>query len=992
MHALRVVARGGRQGLAVQQCRALPVNSTQPEIPESNVESIAGSRPTGPQPRRAVWAAALAMFALAFLAYGPSLSAAQFLNFDDNFYFGPDDAVFRSATAAANEHGLLAGLAVLLSPGAIVADVWLPVAHVSLWLDAWWGGGSPFLPHAHAVALHAIAGWMLLRLLLALRLPWRVAFFTACAFVAHPALSESVAWVSGRKDVLSGLFSFWAIARAARCADAVRARDLAAVAVLTALAMLSKATAVVVPPLCAVALIWLRAPLRSYLAPLVAALVALPLALLHQHNAALAGTMAGGDVVARLPQAPAALLHYAATTVWPVGLNVLHPEVATLERFRAALPWAAAVLFALLATALALLRSPRWRATGLGALAFFVALLPFNTAYPASVIGVADRYLYLASPWLLCAAFSALPAKGRASFAFACVSCLALLAASWSRAAEFTTSERLWSASLEADPENAVAALNMLQARAAARSIPGPPSAEDKALAERALRAARYPEHERRAHLQLAQFALQENRFQAAAASMQDAVAATERVRDSSRVRRDTAESLLVDTLLSSITPLRLAGLAVEAERALDRARSLRPEDPRIAAASALLAVEQLALEQGGKPIAADDPRIERIAADLERARAAAPFDAQLDYAGGVLARLRGQSLAAIAAFRRAARNLPSLTEAWVGAAEVCLEKGLAGEAEDYSRQAISIAVQGGRAADPRLRLCLARSLQGQGRLDEAIGSLRDYCDQTGLRDREAARLLSGLYMHKARQRLSEPDVTHAELQSMIERALHYNASEPAVDLVRARILRDQRQFAAAIESLLRLQKALPELEDTVPLLAENLRDLGYERLFAKDDVGAADAWLRCLQLAPREFATDAVRMQLQAIWRRQEQAGLAARKAGDEAQARAAFRLCLRVDPSQHWAAWLLVAGLVEDPDADLAEVDALSAQALAGQRANQLDASRQVAVRALALRRLGRIDEARLLVRDYLAAPDPEAPADVLQVLRRLLEELSR
>jgi tetratricopeptide (TPR) repeat protein len=226
----------------------------------------------------------------------------------------------------------------------------------------------------------------------------------------------------------------------------------------------------------------------------------------------------------------------------------------------------------------------------------------------------------------------------------------------------------------------------------------------------------------------------------------------------------------------------------------------------------------------------------------------------------------------------------------------------------------------------------------------------------------------------------------------MIERALRYNANEPAVDLVRARIQRDQRQFAAAIESLQRLQKALPDLEDTVPLLAENLRDLGYERMFAKDDLGAADAWVRCLQIAPGEFVTDAVRMQLQAIWRRQEKIGLEARKAGDEAAARAAFRMCLRIDPSQHWAAWLLVAGLVEDPDADLAEVDALSERALAGQRAKQLDASRQVGVRALALRRLGRSDEARVLLRDYLAAPDAEAPAEVLQVLSRMLEELSR
>ena len=108
------------------------------------------------------WLAAIALLVVTLVAYGPSLWRAQFLNFDDNFYFGPDNAVFRAASAAAEEHGLLAGLGVVLDPSAIVADVWLPVAHASLWIDAWWGGGTPFLPHLHAALLHALAAILLL--------------------------------------------------------------------------------------------------------------------------------------------------------------------------------------------------------------------------------------------------------------------------------------------------------------------------------------------------------------------------------------------------------------------------------------------------------------------------------------------------------------------------------------------------------------------------------------------------------------------------------------------------------------------------------------------------------------------------------------------------------------------------------------------------------------------------------------------------------------
>lgn len=942
--------------------------------------------------RLSPWGAAAALFVLALLAYGPSLGDAQFLNFDDNFYFGPDDTTFRAASAKAEQGGVFAGLSQLWQPSAIVADVWLPVAHSSLWLDAWWGGGSPFLPHLSAVLLHALAASLLAAVLRASGVGAWCALASSTAFLLHPALCESVAWVSGRKDVLCGVFAFAAIWCCLRHGARPGVWPLFGVAACTALAMLSKATAVVVPPLCSIALLCARAPRNAQVATLVSALVCVPLAWLHQQNAALAGTMAEGDVLQRLPQVPAAMLHYAATAAWPVGLNVLHPEVATIERLRDAFAWAAAVAGTLFAATLLAASTQRFRVPGLLLLAFFVALAPFNTAFPASVIGVADRYLYLALPWFSAATFVALASLRRAGAVAASCVCALLLVATWSRAPQFATSERLWQSSLAVEPDNAVAMLNLLQSRAAARSIPAPPTEEERLLADRAAEIARYPEHERRARLQIAQFALQEHRYEAAAKAMQDAVVAAERVRDSGRVRRALGEALLVETLLASITPLRLANLDVEAERALDRARSLRPSDPRVAAAEILIAVEALAAAVDGRTAVVDDARAEQIELAISKARAVAPEDAQIEYAAALLARVRGQSLAAIAGFRRAVARQPGLVEAWVGAAEVCLERGLAGEAEEYARQAIGLAAQSGRAADPRLRLCLARALQGQGRLDEAIGSLRDYCDQTGLRDREASRLLSGLLMHKARMRMVERDATHAELQSFVDRALRYNPDEPGVDLVRAHMLREQRRFAEALVCLERVRVALPDLEDTQSMLADCLRDLGYERLIAKDDHGATDAWLRCLRLAPAEFETDAIRLQLKGIWRRQEQKGIAARKDGDEAAARSAFRLCLRVDPSQHWAAWLLVAGLVEDPEADAAELDALSQQALEGQREHGLDASRQVAARALVLRRLSRTQEARSLLDAYLAAPDADAAPEVLDVLRKILAELPR
>ena len=86
------------------------------------------------------------------------------------------------------------------------ASNWHPLTWLSLMLDVELFGSGPSGPHLMNVLLHA-ANTVLLFLLLK-RLTgahWRSAF-VAALFGLHPLHVESVAWVSERKDVLSGLF------------------------------------------------------------------------------------------------------------------------------------------------------------------------------------------------------------------------------------------------------------------------------------------------------------------------------------------------------------------------------------------------------------------------------------------------------------------------------------------------------------------------------------------------------------------------------------------------------------------------------------------------------------------------------------------------------------------------------------------------------------------------------------------------------------------
>jgi tetratricopeptide (TPR) repeat protein len=197
-------------------------------------------------------------------------------------------------------------------------------------------------------------------------------------------------------------------------------------------------------------------------------------------------------------------------------------------------------------------------------------------------------------------------------------------------------------------------------------------------------------------------------------------------------------------------------------------------------------------------------------------------------------------------------------------------------------------------------------------------------------------------------------------------------------------LLRDRRQFGPAVAALDRARAALPDFEDLGVMLAENLRDLGYQLVFQKDDDGAAAAWTRFLQFATKEMPVEAVQAQLHAIWTRAEERGIAAQKGGDLDEAERQFRRCLRLDPAQHWASWHLVQVLWTRGRGDPAELDRLSQQALQWAEGHQLERSRQVLVRALVLQRSQQEERARALVDGYLAEPDADAPMPVLAQLR--------
>jgi len=130
-----------------------------------------------------------------FLAYLPSM--------DGGFVCDDTDDVVNNL-ALRSWDGLVA---LWTQPG--VTAQYYPLSFSTFWLNYQLGGLNPFGYHLVNVLLHAINALLLWRVLHRLMIPG--ACLAAGLFALHPVQAESVAYISERKNVLSGFFFFCAL-------------------------------------------------------------------------------------------------------------------------------------------------------------------------------------------------------------------------------------------------------------------------------------------------------------------------------------------------------------------------------------------------------------------------------------------------------------------------------------------------------------------------------------------------------------------------------------------------------------------------------------------------------------------------------------------------------------------------------------------------------------------------------------------------------------
>lgn len=319
----------------------------------------------------------------------------------------------------------------------------------------------------------------------------RVAWLCAALFGLHPVHVESVAWLSGRKDLLSGAFVFASLWAALRWPGHGRpgTRWLWLAVGFAVLALLSKPTAVVLPALLGVQELllgpeprpWQRLRRKLALHLLVGGACLTFVAFYVQLTAPYAQASTGhewrsfdGPTPLRWGQQVLVLLQMA---VWPVQLAVVHPpSVLSAEPWSARALLGAFTLVSLAAgVALTLLRRSRW---ALPLSWFLVPLGPVLFA-PAWQQYVAGRYLFhavlgvcLALALLLQALARHRPQFARLAMAGAVVVSLSWGAATHQYARCFRDPSSLWEGALAVYPRFGWA-YSMAAGAALAREDPG---------------------------------------------------------------------------------------------------------------------------------------------------------------------------------------------------------------------------------------------------------------------------------------------------------------------------------------------------------------------------------------------------------------------------------------------------------------------------------------------------------------------------------------
>ncbi|HAS83518.1 MAG TPA: hypothetical protein DCS43_12830, partial [Verrucomicrobia bacterium] len=338
------------------------------------------------------WIPLVLPLAAAWLAYG-GVVHCDFIGLDDDLYVYENLIVQQGLTWP--------GIRWAFS--AFYASTWQPLVWLSYMTDVSLSGVEPAALHRTNLLLHLINIILVYSCLLQLTGRRVIALATALLFALHPVHVESVAWVAGRKDVLSTPFWWAAILAYLAYARKPSVARYLAVLLLLVLGLMAKPMLMTLPAILLLLDIW---PLRrvSMDAPVnwrTVLIEKLPLLMpvlvsvvITFHVQATGESLLDMETISlwgRFSNASVSVWRYIGSLLWPANLAVLYPHPGAWPILVTMLTLAAS------AAAMAVAWKQRQRCPWLlpCLLWYLITLVPVIGLVQFGWHAMADRFLYI---------------------------------------------------------------------------------------------------------------------------------------------------------------------------------------------------------------------------------------------------------------------------------------------------------------------------------------------------------------------------------------------------------------------------------------------------------------------------------------------------------------------------------------------------------------------------------------------------------------------
>jgi tetratricopeptide (TPR) repeat protein len=416
--------------------------------------------------------------ALTWIVFGQTLRF-EFLNYDDDSYVYDNPHVTNGLTW----HGIV------WAATHVHSNNWHPLTTLSHMVDCQLYGLKPWGHHLSNVFLHSVT------VILCFLVLWRMtgamyrSAFVAAIFAIHPLHVESVAWISERKDVLSGLFFMLTLGAYVRYARKPSLPRYLVVTAFFAAGLMSKPMLVTIPLVLLLLDFW---PLRrfrpvslrtnetrtlntwkDFLPPRPLILEKLPLFALSALSCA-ATIFAQTDAISSIEKFPfnwriknafVSLIVYLWDMIWPSRLAVFYPHPKNF------LPvgnvfLAIVLIAAITAFAFRLAKTRPYMVVGW--LWYLVMLVPVIGILQVGLQAHADRYtylpqigLYIALTWAIADMSVSWPRRNGILIGVATVVIATFVYCARIQASYWRDSESLWRHALAVTPDNVIARHNL---------------------------------------------------------------------------------------------------------------------------------------------------------------------------------------------------------------------------------------------------------------------------------------------------------------------------------------------------------------------------------------------------------------------------------------------------------------------------------------------------------------------------------------------------